>query len=301
MKNSQYTPSSKKLRGKYTKHIVYQRPNLHFHHHPNRYFDTQIFNQSIKNFLSQSIHFMEKMKLWRTGIDFSNEDVKINPYFLGIWLGDGTSSTSAVTNLDELILDEMYREANDRGLYVNIFGKNKISDVRTYHITGKRLVLNSLLKDLQFYNLIHNKHIPYDYILNDKNNRLELLAGLIDSDGHLNRSSFEITQKRESLADDICFLARSLGLAAYKKRCEKSCQTGAIGTYFRILISGNCSIIPTRLPRKVSPERLQIKNVLVTGINLTNLNERDYCFNFVLDNNIFLLDDNFTVLLGEKN
>ena len=71
-----------------------------------------------------------------------------------------------------------------------------------------------LLDLLRRYELINNKHIPDEYLHNSRKNRLELLAGLIDTDGYKDKMCYEITQKTKILADQIVYLARSLGFKA---------------------------------------------------------------------------------------
>ena len=71
------------------------------------------------------------------------------------------------------------------------------------------------------YNFLCNKHIPNIYKCNSRDIRLQVLAGLIDSDGSTVRGGCDIIQKNEILLDDIIYLARSLGFACYKKKCKK--------------------------------------------------------------------------------
>ena len=76
------------------------------------------------------------------------------------------------------------------------------------------------------------------YLTAKREDRLALLAGAIDSDGALSRGGFDFVQKNKQLADDVVFLARSLGLAAYVSKSRKVCgNTGSEGTYFRVSIS----------------------------------------------------------------
>ena len=98
------------------------------------------------------------------------------------------------------------------------------------------------------------------------------------------------------LAEDVKFIARSLGLAAYIKSCIKGCQTGAIGTYYRVYISGDCSIIPTRITRKMAKPRKINKNPLNVGIKSVEPVGVGEYYGFETDgNHLFLLGD-FTVV-----
>ncbi len=73
--------------------------------------------------------------------------------------------------------------------------------------------------------VLNNKHIPHNYKCGDRRQRLELLAGLLDSDGYcdLSKAGFDWISVSERLADDFCYLCRSLGFAAYKKKTRKRC------------------------------------------------------------------------------
>jgi replicative DNA helicase len=224
-----------------------------FSTHPSRMGNTDIFNISVKDFLKENVSFRKKMKGWRSDVTWNKKEVKIDPYILGVWLGDGDYNKTAITNTDKEIIESW------------------------------------------FYNLFKNKHIPHVYKQNDRETRLQVLAGLIDTDGSLNNNNYEITQKQKILAEDIVFLARSLGFAAYMKRCKKSCQTGIVGIYWRICISGNCSEIPVRIKYKKSANRRQNKNVLVTGIKVIPTNKLEEFYGFEVDGDHLLMLDDFTV------
>lgn len=128
--------------------------------------------------------------------------------------------------------------------------------------------------------------------------RLKVLAGLMDTDGSLGNGTFEIAQKSDTITNDILFLARSCGFAAYSVKCEKGCwYKGEYrkGIYNRTTISGHVSDIPTLIPRKQAGPRKQIKNVLHTGAKIEYIGINDY-YGFTTDGNgRFLLDD-FTVI-----
>ena len=137
---------------------------------------------------------------------------------------------------------------------------------------NSRIGPNIITKALIKYGLRDNeKFIPRDYLVNSREVRLAILAGLIDTDGSLISNCYEIAQKSERLAKDIVFLARSLGLAAYVKKCEKSDQFGTTGKYWRTHISGKIDAIPVLVSRKKAAIRRQIKDVLVTGIKVESI------------------------------
>lgn len=138
-----------------------------------------------------------------------------------------------------------------------------------------------------------HRRIPTPYLLGPRQDRLDLLAGLIDSDGHLTCGGYDWIAKGRGLAGDVTRLARSLGFAAYMKAAEKWSQFGG-GRYWRVSVSGDMSVLPTRVPRKRAAERKQIKSVLRTGFRVEALDDGDY-FGFALDGDCRYLLDDFTV------
>ncbi len=272
------------------------RYNTAFKYHPSRMGNTNIYNISVNDWFKQSNHFKTKMKGWRTGVDFASKSVLIDPYILGVWLGDGHSSQPSFTSCDSEVVNAVYCESAQRGLVVR--AEKNIQ----YHIHAKNNNCglgpskNSLKNDLRSYGLLQNKRIPYDYKVNDRETRLQLLAGLIDTDGSMSNNCYDFINKNKMLADDVVFLARSLGLAAYMKECRKRCQTGAEGTYYRVTISGDCSQIPVKIERKKCESRKQVKDHLLTGITVVPTNAMEMFYGFEVDgDHLFLLGD-FTVV-----
>lgn len=122
---------------------------------------------------------------------------------------------------------------------------------------------------------------------------MALLAGLVDSDGYLNRNSYQFTLKSERLSEDLAFLCRSLGFAASVKPVVKTIKDrGFSGTYYQVGVSGDLSGVPVRVPRKKAPARKPFKNVLTSGIKeIVNLGKGVY-YGFILNGNCrFLLGD----------
>lgn len=234
-------------------------------------------------------------KLFRVPINFKpSGEITIEPYLLGLLLGDGSlNGQIGITTVDKTILNYIYKCADDYNLTIR---KNGIS----YYFRGnKRKYQNKLRNQLRELNLLGcgsgDKYIPIIYKTSSRDNRLNILAGLMDSDGSLSRGGFDYISKSEQLSKDVAYIARSLGLAAYVSKCEKSIKSiNFTGTYFRVGISGDCSIIPTKLLRKKAPERLQKKSVLRTGFNYEEAGRQNY-YGFQVDgDNRYLMGD-FTV------
>lgn len=261
----------------------------------------QIVNVCIAEWLSSSNRFKHLHKGWRTGVEFSQEKsampTNIPPYFLGVWLGDGTVGKVQITDDDPYVIRYLRQFAKKQGLELRKSEKKnacyccRLVDAANRYGRGHQ---HPLAKSLRELNVLNEKHVPHIYLTASREDRLQLLAGLLDTDGYVQRGVFEITSKFRRLADDILFLARSLGFAAYCKSSYKKCQTGGGGIYHRILISGDFSTVPNLVPKKQMHRRRQKKNVLMTGIKVRRL-RRGLYFGFEVDGDgLFLLGD-FTV------
>lgn len=240
---------------------------------------------------------------YKVGVDFNNKDVELEPYMLGYWLGDGTNCRTEITTIEDPVVEYFKEYAEKLGCYVTQ-GKDTKNHKGSIQYTmagkimnGKRNP-NKMMKMLQECNVIGNKHIPLAYKANSRQIRLELLAGIIDSDGYYIGNCYEITQKNEVLFDDIVYLARSLGFAAYKKKVKKSCMYNGEkkeGVYYRTNIHGfGLEEIPVKCERKKAKSRKQIKDALRTAIRLEKKEVDDY-YGFTLDGNHRYLLGDFTV------
>lgn len=266
---------------------------------------------SLENYLKLPNHRKHHLKGFKVGVSFKEKEVPLDPYLIGYWLGDGSSLRPDITTGDPEIISYFEKGIRNYNLFIERM-KNSPYD---YRISTKKTGAgkgfwgnlshkNYFLKVLQELHLIKNKHIPLIYKCNSKAVRLLLLAGILDSDGHYQEHcrQFEVTFKSKILADDLVYLSRSLGFAAYSKPCRKKWTSPNLnnkykgeGSYFRVIISGDgLEEIPTKLMRKKALKRNQKKDVLVTGINVEKLGPGEF-FGFELDGNgRFLLGD-FTV------
>lgn len=139
------------------------------------------------------------------------------------------------------------------------------------------------------------KRICKEYLINSRENRLQLLAGIIDTDGHYISGCYEISTKYDGLKDDILYLCRSLGFQATARQKTSSIKsTGFVGVYWRIFISGEISNIPCKVKRKIATKRNMNKNVLNCGFTVKSIGKGKY-YGFEIDGNrLFVLGD-FTV------
>ena len=305
-----------------------------------------VVNISVRDYLNlkdwEKEHLSLYIKGW--GLDKENKTHNIDPYILGVWLGDGGSDGRSFSSADAEIISEMDSFAKRHGQYVRhikdyaytiISGSSKrkvtvvtngesadfdsIKDACEYFketpsgVLTKRFSKSHTVKREQkkpsssyFYdslsslNLIKNKHIPECYLSDGEKNRLDLLAGLIDTDGYLDkRNKFEITQKNKTLAYNILDLARSLGFRsslrekiAKMKRSDGSVYECLV---YRVTIAGDVYKIPCRLKRKQACFMQTRYHSDRVSFKIESLGEGDY-YGFAVDgNNLFLLADGTVV------
>lgn len=255
-----------------------------------------IINIKITDYINLPKYIKSNLKGYRVPVNFQETDLPIDPYMIGYWLGDGSKRDPIITSQDSSIVKYFKTNLEQYNCYL------QYHDKYMYRINGMNGKKNSnhFLNVLKEYNLINNKHIPHIFKCNSRTNRLKLLAGLLDSDGYYRNGYFEFSQglEHEIIIDDVMYLAKSLGFGCYKKKKTTSWTYNGIKNYgyaWRICISGEgIEEIPTKCPRKKAKSRMQIKDVLSTGIKVKKLVEDNY-YGFELDgNHRFLLGD-FTV------
>ncbi len=251
-------------------------------------------NMSVADYLSMDKTFRRNTKLYRVGVEYPQKDLIIDPYFLGIWLGDGLSLQPEITTEDPEVVIYLNKFASKNKLNVSKKAyKGKATNYRLVREDGEtgRFRTNPLKDKLSSLGVLGNKHIPFIYLTSSRQQRLSLLAGLIDSDGHYSNNHLAITSKWKKLADQIRDLCRSLGLAAYTSVKSVKIKEGDIRDYYRVNISGDYSCIPTKIKRKKAKKRKQVKNVLHTGFTLESIGEGDYYGFEITGDRLFLLAD----------
>lgn len=226
-------------------------------------------------------------------IEFKSQDVSLDPYMLGYWLGDGFSQGSLFITPDQEVITYFDSELPSMDCKLTECKSDKENaKVMSISATKKTMQKNNFTKALIKYNLINNKHVPCEYKINSKTVRLQLLAGLLDSDGHYmyrkdtNVNQYEITLKNEELLDGVVFLAHSLGYGANKSKINKTCcNNGVVGVYYRCNIYGeNLSDIPCKIPRKQAINTPKYRSSQSLGFDIEFVG-KDNFYGFELDGN----------------
>lgn len=197
---------------------------------------------------------------------------KLDPYTLGLWLGDGLSTSAIITNSDDEIAEYLLKKFPNLSVYNNTSKNSKRPNFK-YNLKKE---VTSVLREL---NLLNNKHIP-DWIFQMSiKDRLEFLAGLIDSDGCLDRTAYDFYQKDLNFCKSVEILCKSLGLSSTISKSK---------SIFKVHITGEITKIPSKLPRKkakVNSKKYE------TYIKVTEERVDNY-YGWELDkDNLYLLED----------
>ena len=241
-----------------------------------------------------------KLQLQRTGVDFPEQELPLDPYFVGLWIAEGSKNKNDVSNFsinenDTVLINYLenfkfegekvsVHKRKERGCYgINV-------KLRKGRINPIRAILKNFAKEKGRLN------IPKEYFINSQENRLNLIAGILDGDGHLDiNNCYQLITKYKEISDLVVFLCRSLGLAAYC--CKKIGRIKSLnfeGEYYSISINGDTNIIPVKVERKKAKERKQIKTVLRTGFWIEEIGVGKW-YGFKVDKDERFLLGDFTI------
>lgn len=184
---------------------------------------------------------------------FESQEITLNPYVLGVYLGDGYNPNEAnhclITNSEPDVINKFK--------YLLPDSDDLVIGMKDHRIKRKKFnaTPSDFYKELKKIGLTgkksYEKFIPKNYIYNSIEVRLELLRGLIDTDGYIvanGKNHIEYSTTSQQLADDILELVRSLGgKATYKEKqgaYRKNGKRIEVRKYYRLTLSFPESIIP---------------------------------------------------------
>lgn len=257
---------------------------------------------SVKEYVAKSANYKHLHKLHRVSqIDFGNDKYLFDPYFVGLYLGDGCCINGLnITTQREEVVEYLREFARTYGLGFRAAekrnGENKAKSYFFPYAFANNNTPNPLQVTIRGLGLegkvAGDKFIPHQYKVASVEDRFRLLAGLLDTDAFYDKekNTFEYCSKSKRLADDVVFVCRSLGFFAQigKTKVVKG------ESYYRIQISGDLNLIPTKVAIRQGRARMQKKSVLVTGFSVEYLGRGEY-FGFTLDGNHLYCDNQFFI------
>jgi deoxycytidine triphosphate deaminase len=187
---------------------------------------------------------------------YPSRELPIDPYVLGIWIGDGTTTKAEITCADAEILAEVaaagYGVAaqRTRRLTYRIGGTGHTRDP----LTGRYARNDSLSSTLRELNLLGSKHIPEEYLRASIDQRQALVEGLMDADGYVDRiGRCDLTTVREPLAEQYFELVASLGFRPTLARKRAYLDGRDCGPKYEVQFTPDRPVF--RLPRKLARQK----------------------------------------------
>lgn len=169
-------------------------------------------------------------------INLPNAYLLIDPYCLGAWLGDGCKNNARIASNDFEIIEFFNK---------NGYPAKKQKANFMYGIGGGFQV------KLREIGVLNNKHIPKEYLRSSIEQRLELLKGLMDTDGHIDNAGMcEFTTIKENLSNEVYELITSLGMKATISVGDATLNGRFISKKYRILFMPNINVF--NLTRKAN-------------------------------------------------
>lgn len=190
-------------------------------------------------------------------LEFKEVETKIHPYVVGVLLGDGGLSGDSVclTNSEKDIINSVDKLIGEE---FSVLPKTKDEQNIEYTIVQKKRKSNERNKFKSYMEELGlmgcksaDKHIPHNYLFNSIENRIELLRGLIDTDGCVYKNhKIDYVSKSKRLIEDLQFLVESLGgTATFGIKIVEP-----YGEYYRLYICLPTSITPYSSKKNINKE-----------------------------------------------
>ena len=248
-------------------------------------------------------------------IEYENKELLIDTYWLGLYLGDGFTSTTIVCSEDLEILEYCKNYATTIGMEYSE-SNIKSCDNPNFKIiniitkVGKRKYNKNKLKELiKSYGIYNEKRIPKDYLYSSIEDRIQLLRGIMDTDGSISKSgSIEFSTSIYNFANDFEFLCRSLGMSVIRTT-KKTSYKNKLGEKVDCKLAYRFSIKTNINPFKLSRKRIYFESIVLKSkkksfntnrerISIVNIEKSEkaqaYCIKVKSDDKLFITD-NFVV------
>ena len=232
----------------------------------------------------------------------------IPPYALGVWLGDGTSTNSGITS-DNNDCQEMKQHLLDCGItsveVIKPWGRDTISTLFLDRKKGnpdltKKQLFTEKLKDM---NLLSNKHIPERYMYATVEERLELLQGLMDTDGTVDKrnGNCSFSQANYEFCLQLQKLLSSLGIKSTvtEKKMHYIKKDGTLARSWEVFFTTGKDFPCFKLQRKLKylkdTHSEYQKQKAIINVTKTEKKIPMRCITVSNKSGLFLCGNNYTV------
>ena len=232
-------------------------------------------------------------------LSYFDADLPMDPYVLGAWLGDGSTTKPCITHApaDQAVIERIV----ERGYSVSTVCTHQTTGCLTTYFSGPRPNVSGRMSlELHALGLLkQEKRIPPIYLRSSVRQRLELLAGLVDTDGHVEADSGRVrfVSGSEELAKDVYELANSLGFRAYgTSQAPALSSSGIQGRKVVYTVGFQPTVqIPCVLPRKQLQRLAPQRRVGIKSIVRSPNGEQGHCIQVEREDGLYLVGERPTV------
>lgn len=248
-------------------------------------------------------------------IQYEKKELLIDPYWLGLYLGDGFTGSTNVCSEDSEILEyckqyakTISMECSESSISSCDNPNFKVANIVTK--IGRRKHNKNKLKELiKLYNIYTEKRIPKDYLYSNTEDRIQLLRGIMDTDGSVSKGgAIEFSTSISNFADDFEFLCRSLGMSVIRTT-KKTSYKDKLGKKINCKIAHRFSIKTNINPFKLSRKSIFFENLMLKNkkksfttnrerVSIVNIEKSEkaqaYCIKVKNEDSLFITD-NFIV------
>jgi len=222
------------------------------------------------------------------------QDLPINPYLLGLLIGDGSTNRSSClfSTIDEELVDNI-RNVLPEGYLI----KRKANDCQyiiTYELEKNKNPLLDNIRKLGLGCIAKHKIIPDIYKYASIEDRYELIKGLMDSDGSSwSKGSCNFVNTSEQLIDDLQFVLRSLGIRVKKSKCKNLEYQGfSVNQAWMLIITTNKSIFKlTRKLTHIRNRKCDLNKIAIVSVKKLDYQEESSCILIDSKEHLYLTRD----------
>ncbi len=229
---------------------------------------------------------------------FSKKDIELDPYFLGLMIGDGCLRNAIkFTNTDEKLVDYVKSIVDDNYCW-KLYGKPIDYSLVKKKRNGKQTnIYRDIFRKLGLWNKLSiHKFIPKNYIYNTEDVRLAILQGLMDTDGYADeKGNCVFYTSSITLAKDVKEIVQSLGGLCTISNKKTKCNGKIFHSFHCGIHFNDCSIL-FRLERKKKRCHIRTKPDIKRVIKSIELIGQSECTCISIDSEDGLfLTDNYVV------
>lgn len=220
-------------------------------------------------------------------VEFDNNNVAFDPYLIGLWLGDGDTSSKKITHCYD-----------DYNFYKSIL-KEKISHYKKDERKND-CGYSTIDIDISLFKKDGIKYIPNEYMFTSVENRLSLIQGMMDSDGTADRTGMylQFFNNNKDLIDGFRFILSSLGIKStiiekqktYTYKGEKRLSPNISYTVQFKTTKYDMFRLPRKLEKQYLKEYIHPKNnrIYIESITLSESKEMGRCLQVDNEDHLFL-------------